>query len=165
MHKICWDKLDEDVKGNKDGGIRWLAPYLMLPPLDTPARQLQQAGQNDDEEMTRGKHKENAVNPKHVDVKSPFFKVKRRDGSMAWEGEFSALKEDEMGPPVDYATHAYDYPPLRSEIPNLHDKSQYPDYPPLKPLGDLMKAWPQDDDFPGAHKKPIPEGLLHFNFF
>lgn len=158
------DKLDEGVRGNTDGGIRWIAPYLMLPILATPGRQLKE--QNDDEEMTRGKTREDAVNPKHVDTKSPYFKVKRNRVKMAWQDEYEALPDKEnRKPPVDYTTHEYEYPLLRSEIPDLADHGTgYPDYPPLQPLGDLMKAWPQDNDFPGAHQRPIPEKLLHFNF-
>jgi len=160
-HDLLTD-LDQAIVTNKDGGIRWTAPYLLLPPIQTAGRQLQQ--QNDDEEMTRGRHKRDAVNPKNVDPKSEFFKVKRRNQpDMAWEAEYQKLSD--FQPPVDYVTHAYDYPELLWELPDLHDHGKdYPSYPPLKPLGDLMKAWPQDNDFPGAGQRPIPEGLLHFNY-
>jgi Cupin-like domain len=158
-------KLDQDIVGNVDGGIRWVAPYLMLPPLVSNGRQLQ--SQTDDEEMSRGKHRNDAVNPKNVDVHSEFFKVKHKYRSpMKWEDEFQNIKEEDMKPPVDYVTHPYDYPTMMTKVPDTRagEDGAYPSYPPLQTLGDMMTNWPQDQDFPGAHQRPIPEVLLRFNY-
>ena len=162
--------LDKDIVSNKDRGVRWVAPYLLMPPLPTDAasRQLQQ---NDDQEMTRGKTKRDAVNSHQVNTKSKFFQVSRGSSGMDWKEEYDKLvaanggnDDAQLKPPVDYVTHEYSYPPIREDLPDLEDQNEYPDYPPMKTLGQLMKDWPQDQDFPGAHERPIPEGLYHFNY-
>jgi Cupin-like domain len=162
-------KLEKDIVGNVDGGIRWIAPYLMLPPLvGSNGRQLQ--SKTDDEEMTRGKHRYDAVNPKNVDVHSEFFKVKHKYGPlMKWENEYNDMRGDQNNmkpPPVDYVTHPYDYPQMLTELPDTRpaEDGSYPSYPPLQTLGEMMTNWPQDLDFPGAHERPIPEVLLRFNY-
>jgi hypothetical protein len=123
------------------------------------SRQLQQ---NDDQEMTRGQNRQDAVNPHQVDTKSEFFRVSRRTGSMDWETEYQQLED--LSPPLDYVTHDYDYPTICSDLPDLQNPDAYPEYPPLKTLGQMMKDWPQNEDWPGAHQRPIPEGLYHFNY-
>ncbi|CAB9515309.1 expressed unknown protein [Seminavis robusta] len=161
------DQLDHDVMNNIDGGVRWGAPYLMLPPLSNLANGRQLQSQNDDEEMTRGKRRTDAVNPKQVDTKSNFFVTKRKyQAGMKWEEEYNSLKPDDMKPPVDYVTHAYEYPPVPKELPSVKGgpNGEYPAYPQLQTMGEMMKNWPQDQDFPGAHERPIKESLIRFNF-
>ena len=179
-------KMNQDIIHNRNGGVRWIAPYLMLPPT-TGGRQLLQSknnnNNNDDQEMTRGRNKRDAVNPKQVDTKSDCFKVHRqREANMAWEADYDRLllltEDPSLKPPVDYTTHAYDYPPLQWEVPDLSNPNDtaYPNYPPLRTLRDMMTDWPQDSDYPHSsdqniinnnnnnNNKPIPEGLLHFNY-
>ena len=159
-------QMNQDIVHNRNGGVRWIAPYLMLPPTTAgSSRQLQSNNMNDDQEMTRGRHKRDAVNPRDVDVKSEYFKVKRqREPNMAWEGDYDRMAPQQLKPPVDYTTHAYQYPPLQWEVPDVSDPHDYAEYPPLRPLGEIMTDWPQDDDYPHAAERPIPETLLHFNY-
>lgn len=81
---------------------------------------------------------------------------KQRRGEEPWDNG----TDDEMGnlpgPKVDYTKIQYEYPA------NILIPPRGGSYPPLEPLGDLMKRWPQEDiDSP---PQPFMEKLQHFDY-
>jgi len=62
----------------------------------------------------------------------------------------------DQGPAVDYTELNYEYPKI------LWNPDKHGHYPPLEPLVDILKQWPQDDiDTP---PQPFHEKLQHFDF-
>ena len=133
------DQLNSDILHNVAGGIRWVRPYL-LPSLE----------QDDDTQSQR-------IRGNDHPQRSKFLSVRRSGSRMRWEDEWQEMQRSGRvsGPVVDYTNPTkYSYPDLPHDVPPATE------YPPLRPLGDLMSAWNHDDDFEGI----IHETLLHFNY-
>ena len=132
--------VDEEIRHNVHGGIRWIRPYL-LPSL---ADGFGGAG---------GGHR------KGKQGSDLYFVRNRNSQRFAWQDEYDALLKKHggtlPGPPVDYTDpNKYQYPSLMSAPPEKGG------YPKMTPLGDLMRAWDQDEDYQGI----ITENLMHFDF-
>uniref|UniRef100_A0A7S3L462 JmjC domain-containing protein n=1 Tax=Amphora coffeiformis TaxID=265554 RepID=A0A7S3L462_9STRA len=132
---------DEDIRSNVNGGIRWIRPYL-LPGMDD-------LGDDD--------HR----NAKKRNSRNSFFDAFRTDEHMSWHDEWDQMVEQHggveniPGPMVDYTDpDKYKYPPLMEEPPSAGG------YPQMTTLGDMLKAWDQDED----NEDIIHETLLHFDF-
>jgi len=134
-------QLNQEIRDNVHGGIRWIPPYL-----------LPGSSANPHQEAKNGK----AAGKQGARF---FHTIKRRSHRMTWEDEYDELLEQNNGvlpgPPVDYTNRTkYRYPDLLSEPPPGGG------YPKLTSLGDMMAAWDQDEDNPDV----ITETLLHFDF-
>jgi len=140
------ERVDADVVQNVAGGTRWIRPYL-LPSLE---------GDDDAPQPKRINHRDDA---------KTFLKVKRArtNTRMKWEDEYEALLEKGNGqldgPVVDYTDpDKYEYPDVPSADAAVPPPAS--EYPPLKPLKQLMEDWNQDEDYFGT----IREGLHHFDY-
>eukprot|EP00977_Amphora_coffeiformis_P006264 scaffold1341_cov178-Amphora_coffeaeformis.AAC.41 len=136
--KAWMRQINQEIRDNVHGGIRWIRPYLL-------------PGSSNHE----GKHGKPVG--KHG---ARFFQItKRQSQRMTWQDEYDDLLSQNNGvlpgPPVDYTNSSkYRYPELLSEPPSEGG------YPKLISLGDMMAAWDQDEDNPDV----ITETLLHFDF-
>ena len=138
--------LNHDVQNNVDGGMRWIRPYL-LPPL--PGGQPRELQDNKDSFLRGGR--------KNFERPQEFFKIRRSKQHMKWQDEWDAMstQEQNRGPAIDYTNASkYTYPPITPNPPPAHS------YPILRPLGQIMSDWKQDEDFHGV----IHESLMHFNY-
>mmetsp|Transcript_11789 Transcript_11789/g.32669 ORF Transcript_11789/g.32669 Transcript_11789/m.32669 type:complete len:711 (+) Transcript_11789:258-2390(+) len=167
-----WAKrLDNSMKLNRAGGMRWIRHYL-LPPME------------------KGQERELVATPDHAHEQEPpgFFKVKRiskglfrgsnnqggQDEVWEWEKEWKNVQREhqhkntdgdnseepaakiEIPPPVDYTDpNKYEYPPIMPEPPKRGG------YPEVKTLGQLLQNWPQNQD---NLADKIHEALMHFNY-
>ena len=139
--RVAKDDDEEEGSGSNDGPempkYRWASDSI-LPPVhgeEEWARKIFAA---------RGKKQR-----KRAD-----FKVRHGTKTLDWEEE--ADKIGERPPKIDYTTHEYEYPDVIPEPPRGGS------YPPFETLGDLLKAWPQNDvDTPPF---PFVERLQHFDF-
>jgi hypothetical protein len=134
---------DRQVRQNLHAGIQWV-PEFLLPSL---------TGDISDAETD--------VDQVNNVAAWDFFHVYRmNETAMAWEDEWRDLRRElefqhitEVA--VDYTDPTkYSYPEIRLDLP---EPGTYPEF---RPLGNVMEAWPQDDDYQGH----ITETLLHFNY-
>jgi Cupin-like domain len=136
------DQLDQEIRNNVHGGIRWIRPYL-LPTMDGVKESDDDGGASNMPDHPR---------------RQQFLTVSRAGTAMKWEDEWKQMLQsgqDVRGPAVDYADPAkYTYPERMPDVPPASE------YPPLRPLGGLMADWNHDDD----HEGTIHETLQHFNY-
>jgi hypothetical protein len=143
------DQLDQEIRNNVRGGVRWIRPYL-LPPLD---------GSQDDtgSDESDVKHRKGDDRKDHPN-RNRFLNVNRARTVMKWESEWERMLKSGKpipGPAVDYTDrNKYAYPEILPDVPPASA------YPPLRPLGELMKEWNHDEDNLGT----IRESLQHFNY-
>ena len=134
-------EMDSNIQNNVKDEIRWSRPELLVslnPRHPSPLL----------ERFNRGKRSNFPT--------EHFFKVHRKSQPpMKWERESEATQN--TPPRVDFTQHSYEYPDKLMEPP-----AHLGDYPPLEPLADIMKRWPQDeiDDPP----TPFKETLIHFDY-
>jgi len=116
---------------------RWTNP-VMLPPLTLS----DQANEDSNNIFNGGLHRPNT-------------KIQRSEEDLIWDNGI----DDEKGlpgPKIDYTKIQYKYPD------NILIPPRGGSYPPMEPLGDLMKKWPQEDiDSP---PQPFMERLQHFDY-
>jgi hypothetical protein len=149
------DQLDKEIRNNVRGGIRWVRPYL-LPPLDgSEESQVDDAIASDE---TAAKNGRAGLGRRDHPSRQRFFNANRGGTVMAWETEWERMLvsgEPIRGPLVDYTDRGkYAYPEVQPEVPPASE------YPPLRPLGELMSEWNHDEDNGGV----IRETLQHFNY-
>jgi hypothetical protein len=163
---------DQQLVQNLHSGNQWI-PSFLLPTLEGDIR---------DAETVRDQ-----ASDQRPSLAWAYFHVFRmNDTNMAWEREWiemqeqysiakaaeakdarqlheeskSESKEKQPRPPLetpalDYTDAVkYKYPPVQLDLPAQGT------YPEFRKLGDVMKAWPQDEDNHGI----ISESLLHFNY-
>ena len=122
----------------------------MLPPLP---------GENEDISLMM-ETLENAIKSSRRN-KPEGFRRSYGDKRMDWENDAELYDSDQgpnkrKAPFVDYTALEYTYVDL------LHEPPAEGGYPVLKPLGEIMDYWPQDDlDYPPPKFK---EQLLHFDY-
>jgi hypothetical protein len=155
---------DRQLVQNLHSGNQWI-PSFLLPTL---------SGDIYDAETYRDQAHDHLPN-------WAYFHVHRmNDTHMAWEREWNEMqeqyviqkaaqqlhpesKEKQAAPPlppleqpsVEYTDPTkYKYPPVQLDLPAQGT------YPEFRKLGDVMKAWPQDEDNHGI----VTESLIHFNY-
>jgi len=127
------DELDNDIYTNRRGGFRWIRPYL-LPDVEQPVKPVKRS-------QTQSKE---------------FFGVPRDINIMAWKKEWDEMSKEKQsrGPAVDYTKdEKYTYLPLMDSPPARG-------YPQMSSLADMMRDWPQTQDYEGI----FSEKLLRFNY-
>jgi len=161
------DLEDLDVRHNvQQEHPRWIRPYLLPPHPDSPNFRIGTAA-DDQEQQQLPKQRRTIAKLRRGGQKPDdpeFFKVARSTVedpayAMTWLDEYDELERKGLlnrGPPVDYTQPSkYVFPPLLTQPPADHSA-----YPPLQPLGALLKSWPQDEDYSAT----IHESLQHFNY-
>ena len=134
-------EINADIIENQNRGIRWVKAEL-LPALHGGEEEMGLTNLRADKKNKNGAWKN-------------FFRVKRMSRPpMTWEEEQIYLSTFAG---VDFTQHSYKYPEKLMEPP-----ATLGDYPPLRPLKDIMEAWPQDD----IDSVPLPfkETLIHFDY-
>lgn len=183
------NRLDQALRSNKAGGLRWIRPYL-LPPIDYDTDGNANTNPNDEEENDDNEGRELVATPDYDSEEEPsvFFKVKRKVGGnrfspndeeeeddeeeddeeeeedeWVWKQEWKELqkkrRDDEMGPPIDYTQSQWYEYP-----PLLASPPAKGGYPEITTLGQLLQNWPQTQDIPTSGNHKIREVLLHFNY-
>jgi len=135
---------------SRNSKYRW-ADSRMLPPL--PGEDVGTSKMLETLHDALRRKKKNSRNRRND------FQTSYDSQKMPWEEDAEAHERNNnlrQGPKVDYTQWKYSYPDLLQDVPS--DGS----YPPLKPLGEIMKHWPQDDvDHP---PEVFQEELLHFDY-
>jgi len=127
-------KIDDKSK------YRWVDDRNLPPPDKEEAEEWWE------EYRTKFRSFANKINPKG-------FKVNAEE--VVWLDNIAEVDMDQA-PAVDYTELKYNYPKF------LWSPDKHGHYPPLEPLGDILKRWPQDDiDTP---PQPFHEKLQHFDF-
>jgi hypothetical protein len=171
------DELTTIIQENHKGEIQWIKPHLLIsmdplhpnPLLEGPGQYKTHHGPLMNASKRNALASLFASSSRTGLTEDDFFRIKRRrlDQPMAWELEAAASATDHhqgqppppppKGPTVDYTKHIYEYPQISLELPTVPGT-----YPPLRPLQDVLDAWPQDDlDHPPT---PFHETLYHFDY-